>query len=87
MEGPYDIGEVVYSREYLYNDGGIPDVPESALLCRAGARGVVVRTGHVEADRRTLIYLVRFEGEDLVLGPPVGCLQEELTQAPAGEPA
>jgi nitrogen fixation protein NifZ len=32
------------------------------------------------SDLDVEIYLVRFEGKDQVLGPPVGCLVEELTQ-------
>lgn len=76
----FNIGDVVYSREPLYNDGGMPDVAEDALLVAAGVRGVVVNIGFVEADEEQEIFLIRFEGEDGVLGNPVGCLPEELTQ-------
>jgi nitrogen fixation protein NifZ len=82
---PYEIGDVVFSRELLVNDGGIPDVAPDAVLATPGRRGVVVNHGHVEADLDQEIYLVRFEGEGEAgaagdLGPPVGCLPEELTQ-------
>jgi nitrogen fixation protein NifZ len=43
----------------------------------------VVNHGHVQVDPDQVIYLVRFEGESGALadlGPPVGCLPEELTQ-------
>jgi nitrogen fixation protein NifZ len=79
----YEIGDIVFSRELLVNDGGIPDLAADAVLAVPGRRGVVVNHGHVEADLEQAIYLVRFEGaagalDDL--GPPVGCLPEELTQ-------
>lgn len=79
----YEIGELVFSRELLLNDGGIPDVAADAVLATPGRRGVVVNHGHVEADPDQEIYLVRFEGEGgglADLGPPVGCLPGELTQ-------
>jgi nitrogen fixation protein NifZ len=79
----YGIGDIVFSRELLVNDGGIPDVAADAVLATPGRRGVVVNHGHVEAAPEQEIYLVRFEGEAGVssnLGPPVGCLPEELTQ-------
>jgi len=79
----YEIGEIVYCREPLINDGGIPDVAADAVLATPGRRGVVVNTGHIEQDPGQAIYLVRFEGEDNALGdlgPPVGCLPKELTQ-------
>lgn len=82
-ESDYDIGEIVFSRETLANDGGIPGIAPDAILATPGRRGVVVNTGHAEADPAQRIYLVRFEGEatDLSdLGPPVGCLPDELTQ-------
>ena len=83
MQEQYDIGDIVYSRELLINDGGIPDLAVDAILATPGRRGVVVNYGHAQLDPEQEIYLVRFEGEsgDLgVLGPPVGCLPEELTQ-------
>jgi nitrogen fixation protein NifZ len=79
----YEIGDIVFSRELLVNDGGIPDLAEDAVLAIPGRRGVVVNHGHVEAELDQAIYLVRFEGDSGALsdlGPPVGCLPEELTQ-------
>ncbi len=79
----YDVGEIVFSRELLINDGGIPDLAADAVLATPGRRGVVVNFGHTQVDPDQAIYLVRFEGEDgelSNLGPPVGCLPEELTQ-------
>jgi len=73
----------VFSRELLVNDGGIPGVAADAVLATPGLRGVVVNHGRIEADPEQAIYLVRFEGEGGALselGPPVGCLPEELTQ-------
>lgn len=79
----YEIGEIVFSRELLINDGGIPGLAADAVLATPGRRGVVVNHGHVETDPEQAIYLVRFEGEGGALselGPPVGCVPEELTQ-------
>lgn len=78
--GRYDIGDLVYATGEIVNDGGIPGLAADALLAGPGTRGVVVNRGHVEAAPEQEIYLVRFEGEAGNLGPPVGCLPEELTQ-------
>lgn len=80
-------GVIVRAAEDLYNDGGVPDVPAGELLAAAGARGVVVKVGHVEAMPDVAIYLVRFQGADEVLGPPVGCLGEELVREEAAPAA
>lgn len=76
----YQLGDVVFCREDLFNDGGLPGYEEGALIASAGTRGVVVQFGHVEAMPSEEIYLVRFEGEGQDLGLPIGCLPEELTQ-------
>lgn len=73
-------GEIVFNTEDIYNDGGVPDVADGALLVASGTRGVIVKVGHVEAMQDVAIYLVRFQGEDEVLGPPIGCLGEELVR-------
>lgn len=76
----YDIGDLVFATEAMFNDGHIPEIADDALLTAPGGKGVVVMFGYAEADPQQEIYLVRFEGEDGILGPPVGCLPEELTQ-------
>lgn len=76
----YDIGDIVFSIELLVNDGGIPEIAADATLATPGQRGVVVNFGHVEADPNQEIYLVRFEDAAGELGPPVGCLPDELMQ-------
>lgn len=73
-------GEIVFAAEAIYNDGSLPALAPGALLAAAGTRGVVVKTGHVEAAPEVEIVVVRFEGADAVLGPPVGCFADELTQ-------
>lgn len=77
---PYEVGEMVYCAEDLFNDGGMPGADEDAILAPAGARGVVVQSGYAEEDESQMIYLVRFEDASGELGPPIGCLPEELTQ-------
>lgn len=89
MSGPeimeniqYEIGDMVFAAENIFNDGGMPGIDEEeGLIAPAGARGVVVHFGVAEMDESKEIYLVRFEsGPDGLLGNPVGCLPEELTQ-------
>ena len=78
----YEVGDIVFTRVDIFNDGGIPDLAEEALVAPAGARGVVVRHGHAQMDDQQSIYLVCFTRNDSLadLGPPVGCLEDELTQ-------
>ncbi|HXX70389.1 MAG TPA: nitrogen fixation protein NifZ [Polyangiaceae bacterium] len=81
----YGVGDVVFSRVDIHNDGGVPDFLEGELLARAGARGIVVRVSAARDRSQQPIYLVRFEGADEMLGPPIGCLDEELTPEPADD--
>ena len=71
-------GDVVYAATAIYNDGGLEDVAENALLAAAGTRGVLVRKGHLEEDETRSVFLVRFEDAEKNLGPPIGCYAEEL---------
>jgi nitrogen fixation protein NifZ len=78
----YEVGDMVYAAEDILNDGGMPGVDEEeGLIAPAGSRGVVVHFGVAEMDESKEIYLVRFEtGPEGLLGDPVGCLPDELTQ-------
>jgi rhodanese-related sulfurtransferase len=76
----YIVGDCVYAREPIDNDGGMPDVDPGARVAGAGTRGIVVQVGHPEADPRQTVYAVRFENATGELGPMVGCLPDELTQ-------
>jgi len=80
MAESFGMGDMVWSCIELRNDGTIPGVAEDALLAAAGSRGVVVNVGSVEDHPEIGVFLVRFEDADGTLGPPVGCLNEELTQ-------
>lgn len=71
-------GDVVYAATAIYNDGGLEDVAEDALLAPAGARGVIVRKGHLEQDEARRVFLVRFEDAEKNLSEPIGCWAEEL---------
>lgn len=71
-------GDVVYAATAIYNDGGLEDVAENALLAAAGTRGVLVRKRHLEEDETRGVFLVRFEDEEKNLGQPIGCYAEEL---------
>lgn len=72
-------GDRVYASSHIFNDGGIPGIPADTLLAEAGARGIIVETGYLEAEPRRRVYLVRFEDRDSNLGPPNGCRPEELS--------
>jgi nitrogen fixation protein NifZ len=88
MNRGYEVGDLVYSGTDIHNDGGVPEVEETGLLVAAGTRGVVVKTGSVESRPEVRVYLVRFEGADKILGPPIGCLDDDLTHdEPAGKPS
>lgn len=78
----YEVGDMIFAAEDILNDGGMPGIDEEeGLIAPAGMRGVVVHFGVAELDETQEIYLVQFEnGPDGSLGPPVGCLPEELTQ-------
>jgi len=78
------VGDCVYAREAIQNDGGVPDLASDALLAAPGTRGVVVQVGHTEAEPQQTLYAVRFEDAAGSLGPVVGCLPEELL--PVDEP-
>lgn len=71
-------GDVVYANIDFRNDGSLDGLPDDALLAAAGARGVIVRKGHLEEDPDRTVFLVRFEDADKNLGIPVGCWAEEL---------
>jgi nitrogen fixation protein NifZ len=73
-------GDLVYAASDIYNDGGIPDLAENALIAAAGTRGVILNIGHLEEDPERELYLVRFEGEGAELGPPAGCWPDELSR-------
>ncbi|MCU7811879.1 MAG: nitrogen fixation protein NifZ [Candidatus Thiodiazotropha sp. (ex Notomyrtea botanica)] len=72
-------GDRVYAASHIYNDGGIPDIPDDALLASPGTHGVLIETGHLEEAPERIVFLVRFEDSDLNLGPPTGCWPEELS--------
>ena len=71
-------GDVVYAATAVYNDGGLESAAEDALLAPEGARGVIVRKGHLEENESRSVFLVRFEDAEKNLGEPIGCYAEEL---------
>jgi nitrogen fixation protein NifZ len=71
-------GDTVYAALELRNDGSIPDMAENELIANEGTRGVLVNVGHFEEQPNLTLYLVRFENQDLSLGPAVGCWPEEI---------
>ena len=82
-----ELGDVVYAASTLFNDGSMPGSEEGEVLVQQGSRGVIVMKGHIEASPNQSVFLVRFEDQDLNLGPPVGCWSEDLSVDPNGEEA
>lgn len=75
-------GDIVYAASHIINDGSIPERDDSAVLAAPGTRGVIINIGHLEEHPERELFLVRFEEKDLILGPPTGCWQEELSAEP-----
>ncbi|WP_347987771.1 nitrogen fixation protein NifZ [Methylomonas sp. AM2-LC] len=73
-----DLGDVVYAAHSIFDDGSMPDSKEGELLASAGTRGVIVMKGHVEEDPTLNVFLVRFEDNDMNLGPLIGCWTSDL---------
>lgn len=71
-------GDIVHAATDLTNDGTHPAFGARAVLARAGARGVVVKTTHAAGEPRFELLLVRFEQPDGELGPSIGCWPSEL---------
>jgi len=76
------VGDIVYSKVAILNDGTVPEATENELLAKVGNRGVLMNIGHVEMDPSKLVYLVSFYKEDGSSGPLVGCGKEEISQEP-----
>lgn len=74
-----DIGDMVYAAHSIIDDGSIPDSSEGDVLAQAGARGVITLIGYLEEQPERSVFLVRFEDEQLNLGEPIGCWEEDLS--------
>lgn len=75
-------GDIVYARQEIRNDGSFEMMSEEQMLARAGSRGVIINTGHLEENPGQEVYLVRFEDDLGNLGPELGCWPEELSAVP-----
>lgn len=71
-------GDTVFAAIDIINDGSHPELGENTTIAMRGTRGVLVNIGHLEDNPDKQLMLVRFESNDLTLGPPVGCWTEEL---------
>jgi nitrogen fixation protein NifZ len=80
-------GDLVYAASHIINDGSIPALDDMATIAAPGTRGVIVNIGHLEEAPQRELFLVRFEMDDLQLGPPAGCWPEELSAEPPGHRA
>jgi nitrogen fixation protein NifZ len=74
----YQVGDMVFARTVISNDGYVPDYALGESIAAPGVRGVIVQVGHVEVQPEVSVYLVQFETAPGELGPPVGCLANEL---------
>ncbi len=78
-------GDIVYAAQSIHNDGSVPGIEQDQLLARAGARGVLINTGHLEDNPEVELYLASFENETGELGPAIGCWAEDLSAEPPQE--
>jgi nitrogen fixation protein NifZ len=76
-----EIGDAVYAAYNILDDGSMPGGTEGEILVPVGARGIITLIGHVEEQPERMVFLVRFEDENLSLGNPIGCWVEDLTAA------
>ena len=74
-----EIGDMVYAAHSIIDDGSMPDGSEGEVLAHAGTRGVITLIGHLEEEPEKTVFLVRFEDEQLNLGEPIGCGEEDLS--------
>lgn len=74
-----DIGDRVYAAHNILDDGSMPEGAEGNVLAKAGTRGVITLIGHLEEQPERAVFLVRFEDEQLNLGEPIGCWEEDLS--------
>jgi nitrogen fixation protein NifZ len=79
-------GDVVYAASHIVNDGSIPSLEYTAVIAAPGTRGVIINIGHLEETPERELFLVRFEDQELNLGPPTGCWPEELSAEPVNIP-
>jgi nitrogen fixation protein NifZ len=77
-----DVGDVVYAKNTIIDDGSIPDGNEGDILAEAGTRGVITMIGHLEEEPNRSVFLVRFEDNQMNLGNPVGCWVDDLALEP-----
>jgi len=77
-----DLGDVVYAKQTIFDDGSMPNGTEGEVLVEAGTRGVITLIGHVEEEPSRSVLLVRFEDKDMNLGNPIGCWVEDLMVEP-----
>jgi nitrogen fixation protein NifZ len=75
-------GDMIFAATHVYNDGSVPGVDTDACIAAAGTRGVLINTGHLEEDPDKILMLVRFEDQNMNLGPPVACWPDELSAEP-----
>lgn len=74
-----EIGDMVYAAHSIIDDGSMPDGNEGEVLAPAGAKGVVTLIGHLEEEPEKMVFLVRFEDQELNLGEPIGCWEDDLS--------
>lgn len=74
-----EIGDVVYAAQNIVDDGSMPDHDLGQVLAQQGARGVIVNLGQLEDQPTVKVFLVRFEDQQLDLGPPIGCFTDDLS--------
>ena len=75
-------GDAVYAAVQIVNDGSVPHADENEIFAEVGTMGMLINIGHFEENPDKEIFLVSFQLPNGELGPPVSCLEHELSAEP-----
>ncbi len=75
-------GDVVYAKIRIVNDGSVPHADDNEVFAEPGTMGMLINVGHFEENPNKEVFLVSFQLSNGELGPPVTCLEDELSAEP-----
>lgn len=75
-------GDAIYAAVRIVNDGSVPHADDNEVFAEVGAMGMLINTGHLEENPNEELFLVSFQLPSGELGPPVTCLEHELSTTP-----
>ncbi len=75
-------GDAVFAAVRIVNDGSVPHAEDNEIFAEVGAMGMLINTGHFEENPNEELFLVSFKLPNGEMGPPVACLEHELSAEP-----